>query len=583
MEKRAKEGPDKGDSAEVIDFPADQAMPALSRQQTSFEESPINGPVQDILESLRVLSRLNGAILYVVDNHEAVLHLKSFSSNKPISDSESEEIRRVKLPCDAKVEKSFAASIFSSRIPDYSDDSWADKKFSTRTLKLVGVTGAAYGVPVALDHQIFGVLIAWADVNQMSEFTRKEVRVAASGITTILAKFNRDVMKFKSIGGLTTVSQKISRDFSMDHIFNEMAGVLKYAMFERSRFFVRRNESDYFDLAFENDTTGKTSYPTFSTVSETYAGTGASPHFQYIFNHFLMAGVYSKPKDELLAKQHAFLFSSLDLGVDPFGAKFDRPTDLQWIFAPILSVDGLIGYISVDNRISRRFIRSENVAYLQAVGWLMKLFLSSQTGQIEEELDAFRRYIQPIYTSVMDGKTDGSRGPGLYSRKQNGPRIYISPDFNSHILKFDSKDLAFYNSSSINVEEETISKYETICENFRGTFLRALPNSEHTVHQFMMTTGGGGAIRAIFCANSIASPRAFGPATGVADASLVQFSFKSETDFESFVKRLEKMKPLIEHFMELPEIEGRISGAFDLEEVEDLVPASLIDVWEPKW
>lgn len=398
--------------------------PALSRQQTHFDSNPVQEHITAILTSLRSERSLNGLILYVSDYSGQQLHLRSFSTRKTLTEEQKSQIRKTALPFETSAKQSFAAHVFNQRRPQYSSDSNSDPLFDQETLKKVGVYGAAYGVPIRVGHRVFGVLIAWFEPSEFSDDLDTELQLSCNVLATLIEKANRDHFKFLSLVYLSDLIHLVLRKKSLTSVIDTAVQCIGFAGLERVRVFGFDRSTKWFDLLKANDLSGETEYEASRLIQH---HPGENPYTDFFFD---FCGLNHSENDNPVYanQQHAFLFRSDNFGPDPNGDRFDRPTDLPWIVAPMLSKSGLLGYVSGDNRLNRQSIRSETVAYLQAATWLTSIALAPDEDRNDFDLSLFNKFVEPLFNSASEGSPLKSRF-GLYESEDEGPTYFGSPDF----------------------------------------------------------------------------------------------------------------------------------------------------------
>ena len=357
----------------------------------------VNRVLQDTVENLN----LNGLILYVADYQANQLMLRSGSGHTCSTD----KLFSISLPYDASSEpSSFGALVFQTGLPQHSDDSAKDDRFDTDALSTVGVSGAAFGLPLRIGHRCYGSLIAWADRGVLSESTQSQIAAQRNVVTYMIAKAHRDESRYQALASLSELAAMSHRSMSLNSLAGQTMAALTNAGFDRARLFTYDLEKDVFRLVESVDLSGATIY---QSSDPRYCNLKYDPdknfYLDYIFRDIGYYPRFKRPPSNVLSQQRAYLFRTGHFGHDPNADLFDRPEHLPWIVTPLLTERGCIGYISADNRSTQRPIVGENVAYMLAVAHLVSIAASSKTDRFSEDLLRVSKFINPLFLDNFGG------------------------------------------------------------------------------------------------------------------------------------------------------------------------------------
>ena len=157
-------------------------------QQTHFSRNSLAENIDRILSHASKTYELNGLILYLSNFDEQTLDLVSASGTT----CSRAKLFSIQLPMEISLRRSFAAHIYNRKMSDFVPDSHKSELFCKDTLGEVGVSGAAFGMPLRLGHQSYGVLIAWAKPHIFSVDIKNKLKVKAKIVASMLAKSQLD-------------------------------------------------------------------------------------------------------------------------------------------------------------------------------------------------------------------------------------------------------------------------------------------------------------------------------------------------------------------------------------------------------
>jgi len=545
--------------------------PALSRQQTHFDSNPVQEHITAILTKLRAERRLNGLILYVSDYSGQQLHLRSFSTRMTLNEEKKAEIRKTALPFETSEKQSFAAHVFNQRQPQYSADSNSDPLFDPETLQKVGVYGAAYGVPIRVGHRVFGVLIAWFEPSDFSTELDLELQLSCNVLATLIEKANRDHFKFLSLVYLSELIHLVVHQKSAESVVECAVQCIGFAGLERVRVFGYDRSTEWFDLLRAHDLSGETSYEP-GPLGQYRPSENPYTDFFFKFCGLDRSEEFDPSQSN---QQHAFLFRSDNFGVDPNGDRFDRPNDLPWIVAPMLSSNGLLGYVSGDNRLNRQSIRSETVAYLQAATWLTSIALANSDERKSFDISIFNRFVEPLFNSAAHGSPVKSRF-GLYESEEDGPTYFGSPDFVKikSIIDDDGRFALTKNKyNSENISE--MSEIELLVDVLSATHSQVEAEGAGPIRVTFRVEAENRNLLATVC-NSLVSRDGLGPAEYGQRADELRLGFSTRANLVEFAGRAKNLEKVFDEAASNPELqEALLGGVLDVAEVQPFIPDDL--------